>query len=182
MIHAARNNLFIFNFPLKFIPEEIQQKYYNYVNRMPNAIDNVGDFVNATIQGVTFPVFSQEPVTQNQKGIDTSYRSSLPWQQNTTKDFEVTFQLVDGYLNYWILKDVFDHYYQFTDKVDFFIDPFTVYLLDSEGNYMSDIILKQIVFTGLSQLELSHADNIQEFKTFTCTFTFNQQDLRLPFD
>lgn len=180
MVHAARNDQFFFNFKRTFIPKEISDKYYNYVNRLPNAIDDVTDYLNSTIQGITMPTREHEPQIQNQKGIETGFLGSRPWQALNSKEFEITFQLVDGYVNYLILYEVFDYYYKFKDNKNLHIDPFDFFIMDYDGLILSSFKAKQVIFKRLSQLELSYADNIQQFKTFTATFMFNELIIELP--
>jgi hypothetical protein len=59
MILNSRNNLFNFKFPRKFIPEEVAEKYRNYLNRVPgNLLTEPIDFINYSVQGIGIPGLS----------------------------------------------------------------------------------------------------------------------------
>lgn len=181
MLQKASSDLFIFVYPRSFVPKEIRDKYYNYLNRLPNPIEDIGDFLSHTVQSIEFPSVSQDPKIQNQRGIDTSFRDTTPYQQQVERNFTITMQNVDGYLNYWIMMDLFYHYYDFQNSQRF-INPFDIYLMDSDGNVVARVTMKQILFTSLSTLELSYANNVADFKTFDCQFVCNQIDLTLAYD
>jgi hypothetical protein len=182
MIHSAKNDLFICNLPLNFIPLEIQNKYYDYINRLPNPIKNVNDFVSATIQGINLPVpFQMEEPSQNQKGIETSFRSSAPWQALPEKTFSITFKLVEGYVNWFILKETFEWFYDFKNRSKFHLD-LIVYTTDFEGNIIMQVIFKQVLIKSIGNLTLNYSDNLQQFKTFDLECKYNQIETNLVFD
>ena len=52
---SPRYDLFRFNFPIDFLPEEIEEKYSKILNKDPNVLINPIDYLNESIQGVTFP-------------------------------------------------------------------------------------------------------------------------------
>ncbi len=201
MFLNSRSDLFKVEFPRTFIPKAIKDKYAQYVFRMPTMINDVTDLINYTIQTVTIPTMNYTPVEQvkpdvksplqqsntNPNSLGSSstdaartrrWRSSGNYQEIFTKEFTVTFQLVDGHVNYWILLDTLLYYYDPTTKSRF-TENIPVRILDSEGNLMFTAMFMDCLYTGLSEYQLSYSDLSQEFKTFDATFQYNTLDLDL---
>ena len=180
MIADARNDLFIFNFPKDFIPQEIKDKYFAYLNRMPTPIEDPGDIVNATLQGFTFPSVNLDPVTLIGKhSKEQKFRGT--GQSIPNKEIRVTFKLAEGYINYWMMYDTFIYYNQFENELSH-IPQFRLQTTDSYGVVIMTLTFKEILFTTLSDLTLSYSDNIQQFNDFECTFNFNFIDIKLEID
>jgi hypothetical protein len=65
MLLDARNDLFEFQFPKTFFPQEIRDKWVKYVRRAPSPIQEVPEFLNFTIQGVNTSSLSYDPAEQS---------------------------------------------------------------------------------------------------------------------
>ena len=200
MFLNARSDLFKVEFPRTFIPKEIKDKYAPYVFAMPTMINDVTDLVNYTIQSVTIPTMNWTPVeqvkpqqadrsaevpSQNSLGQSTTaagrtrrWRSSLNYQEIFTKEFQVTFQLIDGHVNYWIMLDTLLWYYDRKNK-ERFTESIPVRILDAEGNVMFTALFLDTLFIGLTEYQLSYSDLSQEFKTFDASFVYNTLKLDL---
>ena len=201
MFLNARSDLFKVELPRTFIPKHLKDKYSPYVFRMPTMINDVNDFINYTIQTVTIPTMNYTPVEQmkpeakNKFAQETStspnlgmssteagrirrWRSSQNAQEIFTKEFQITFQLVDGHINYWIMLDTLLYYYDFKNK-ERFTQNIPVRILDAEGNVMFTALFTDVLFTGLTEYQLSYSDLSQEFKTFDATFQYNTLNLEL---
>ena len=64
MILNAKNNQFVFRFPKGFIYPEIEEKYNYYLKRLPTPFENILDYVNHTVQSVTFPSVQADQIEQ----------------------------------------------------------------------------------------------------------------------
>jgi len=64
MILNSRNNNFIITIPRNFVYPSIVKKYETYLKRLPLPYDNLSDYLNASIQAMTFPSLSTELVEQ----------------------------------------------------------------------------------------------------------------------
>jgi len=173
MLLNARNNLFSFQFPRNFVPSDISEKYKPYLNRIPgNVIEEPVDFINYTIQGCNFPSVSQDPIETNARGSSRFHRAVKP---GTTDDktFTVTFQLVDGYINYWMMRDLFKHYYSHTKTPEHFIQDLALSITDSEGNVIVNVTMMYPIILGVGELSMSFASNVAEFTTFDIAFQYN---------
>ena len=134
MILNSRNNSFDFRFPRKFVPEEVANKYRKYLNKVPGGLlAEPIDFVNMSIQGINIPGISFDPVTQEDNDGTTRYhRGAIPIQNTIQREFTVTMQLLDGFINYWIMMDTLLYYYARSTKRPY-TDPLTLRILDAEG-------------------------------------------------
>jgi len=201
MFLNARSDLFKVELPRTFIPKSLKDKYEPYVFRMPTMINDVSDLINYTIQTVTVPTMNYTPVEQmkpegknrlvqeesnpNALGQSTTeagrirrWRSSFNAQEIFTKEFTITFQLIDGHINYWILLDTLLYYYDFANK-ERFTSNIPLRILDAEGNVMFTAQFTDCLFTGLTEYQLSYSDLSQAFKTFDATFAYNTLSLEL---
>lgn len=183
MLLDSRNNLFDFRFPKNFIPQKIAKKYKSYLNRMPgNIIEEPIDFINYTIQGINLPGMGYDPVVQQEyPGRNIQWRSSLPTQELFQKEFTVTFQLVDGFINYWILLDTLNYYYSFDTK-PYFIDNLTIRILDAEGHVVVTVLIKRPFIKNIGELNLSFASNVAEFTTFDLSIGYNELEIIIELD
>ena len=177
MLLNSRNNLFSFNFPRNFIPATIAEKYKPYLNRIPgNVIEEPIDFLNYTIQGCNFPSVSQETMETNARGSSRFHRG-VQASVVDDKTFTVTFQLVDGYINYWILRDIFTTYYNHTETKEHFLQDLTLNITDAEGNVIVTVKMMYPIMLGVSELSMSFASNVAEFNTFDVAFQYNVLEL-----
>ena len=183
MILNSRNNLFNFQFPRTFIPKEVADKYKKYLNRMPgNIITEPIDFINYSIQGVSIPGISFDPVTQSPNDGTIIYkRGALPIQNLIERQFTVTMQLLDGFINYWIMQDTLLYYYSKAVK-EGSIDDIKLQVLDAEGIHVASVVFEKPIMNTISELELNMSQNIAEFNTFTIDFHYNKFSIQLEID
>ena len=179
MILSSRNNLFTFSFPSKFVPDEINSKYNAYLNRMPgNLIHNPVDYINYSVQSFNVPGVAYDPVSQTGLyGRERKYRSSIDAMEVFSKTFTITFQMLDGFINYWMMLDIFNYYYSFDNTDKYLPEPIMIKILDAEGNVIVVMQLERVLFNGLSELNLSYSSNTVEFQTFDADFTYNSFSL-----
>ena len=185
MILQNRNDLFKVELPRVFIPKEIKDRYAPYIFRMPTPVTDVSDLVNYSIQSITIPNFNYQPVEQvkpgyyeQAKGTVRKFRQALSPEMLIDRSFSITFQLLDGNVNYWIMLETFFHYYDFKTE-----DPYTfnipVRIFDAEGICMYTSTFKDCLFTGLNEFTMSYSEITPEFRTFTANFAFN--DMQIDF-
>lgn len=180
MILQSRNDLFKIELPRIFIPKDIKERYEPYLLRMPTPITDVSDVVNYSIQSISIPNFNFSPVEQvkpgnapQAKGTTRRWRNSLSHEMLIDRNFTITFQLLDGNVNYWIMLETFFHYYSFDNAKPFTFDV-PLHIFDAEGIRMYSVQFHDCLFTGLNQFTLSYSDMTPEFRTFECTFGFNE--------
>jgi hypothetical protein len=183
MLQSAKSNQFRFNFPKSFIPSEINAKYSRYMNRIPgNIISDPLELINYSVQSVTLPSFSYDPVEQvDFPGTKRQYRSSLPVTELFPKTINVGMQLFDGHFNYWLMYEIFQYYYDFKEKQPYLPDGFRLQMIDGEGNILVTIKLDRVLFQTVPDLNLNFSTNTPEFKTFEAIFVYNNLKIDLEF-
>jgi len=183
MILQNRNDLFKIELPRIFVPKDVKERYEPYLFRMPTPITDVCDLVNYSIQSISIPNFNYQPIEQvkpgNQpqaKGTTRKWRNSLSHEMLIDRTFTITFQLLDGNVNYWIMLETFFHYYDFENANPFAFD-IPLHIFDAEGMRMYTVQFHDCLFTGLNQFTLSYSEITPEFRTFECTFAFNEMKI-----
>ena len=180
MILNSRNNAFDFRFPRKFIPEEVAEKYKKYLNKVPGSmLAEPIDFFNYSIQGINIPGVSFDPVSQSDNDGSIRYhRGAQPIQNTIERQFTVTMQLLDGFINYWIMMDTLLYYYARSTKQPY-TDPLTLRILDAEGASVAYMEFQKPIMNSINELNLNFAENVADFSTFEVTFYYNKLDLRI---
>tara|TARA_B100001287_G_C22598602_1_gene489267 strand:- start:557 stop:1108 length:552 start_codon:yes stop_codon:yes gene_type:complete len=183
MILNSRNNLFDFRFPRNFVPKEIAEKYEPYLNRIPgNLFEDAIDFVNYGIQAINLPGITFDPVSQSDNDGTTRYfRGKIPIQNTIERQFTVTMQLMDGYINYWMMTDLLLYYYAPTTKQKY-IDNLNLGITDAEGIVLSTIAFEKPIMNQISELNLNMSENIAEFTTFDINFYYNKFNIKIESD
>jgi len=148
---------------------------------MPHQLDSPRVLVESSMQGVTVPSYEYDGVNQghvdtlNKNEITTNWRSTINAQENTVKSLSLTFKLLNGYINYWILLDTFFFHYDFKNPNPF-IGDISLRMLDNDGNVMFTRVYKDCIFTSISDFELSYSENIQTFETFTIGLQYSKTE------
>jgi hypothetical protein len=189
MILNSKNNQFVFRFPKGFIAEEVEQKYNFYIKRLPTPFENILDYVNHTIQSVTFPSVSSDVVEQwvgrrIQADDRTVTKNPQRWRQTVDleraipKDFTVNLKAADGYLNYWVLFENLKYFLTITNREEYLPDMNLIYL-DREGYQILNIDFRQPIFRGISEVEMNYSATAMEFRTFSVEFSYNWFDINV---
>ena len=178
MLLNSRSNLYNFKFPKGFIPNEVAEKYKPYLNKLPgNLVEEPLDFINYSIQGVSFPGLSFDPSEQNfNDGTSVYKRGAIPIQNMVDRQLTVTLQLLDGFINYWIMVDSLLWHYSRTNKKSY-LDDLKLQLLDAEGLHVMSAVFEKPIMNSISELDLNMAQNIADFSTFDMTFYYNKFNL-----
>ena len=176
MILNAKNNNFRFEFPHGYFYNEVVDKYTPYIKRMPIPYDNLRDYINSSIQSVSFPAISGPIVEQ------TLYEDPVVWKGRGNverwmgREFTVTFKLYEAYLNYWIMFEQLRMFYDYHTK-DTALPACILQFLDNNGYELIAFQFSQTIFYQMSELEISFASNIPNFQTFTCSFKYNYPEI-----
>ena len=183
MILNSRNNSFDFRFPRKFIPAEVVAKYKKYLDKVPNSLlAEPIDYVNYSIQGINIPGVSFDPVSlQDNDGTIRYHRGAVPIQNTINREFTVTMQLLDGYINYWIMMDTLLYYYARSTK-DPYCPDLTLRILDAEGASVAYMEFQKPILKSINDLNLNFSENISAFSTFEISFNYNKLALKLEID
>jgi len=149
-----------------------------------NMITEPIDFLNYGIQSLNLPGPSFQPVEQTDyPGNVKKWRSSLPL--STTRDPKectITMQAFDGYINYWMAVEIFDHYYALDGKTPYVPEGVGIQIMDSEGNIFVTARMHRMLLSGLTALDLNFSSNTVEFQTFDMTFVYNDLEIVVNLD
>lgn len=172
MLLNAKNNNFRVELPKEFFPKEICDKYMFYLKRLPIIYDNIPDFINSSIQGISFPAPKGPVVEQTLLEDPIKWKGRGNLERWLDREFSITFKLCEGYINYWIMFEILQHFYAY-DNLKYMLGDIVLQFLDNVGYELVAFRFEKTLFTGMSGLELSFASNVPDFKTFDCSFMYN---------
>ena len=181
MILSAKNNNFIVRFNKGFFYDSIVSKYETYIKRLPIPYENLHDYMTAGIQAMTFPALTAEPVEQILYEDNYTSKGGLRLERYLDREFNITFKLYEGYINYWVMFDMFRAFYDLDNK-EAFLPDVTLSFLDQTGFEFVAVEFHQVLMTNISELELNYSSNTAEFKTFNMNFKYNYIKIKKRFD
>jgi hypothetical protein len=196
---SPRLDLFVFRFPKDFLPEEIEKKYTILLNKEKSLIKTPIEYLNESIQGISFPGISdllveQQQISQHpenlnaQSGLKLKRVNVEPTRNNVTYspnnilsqiggEFTVTLRKNQGLYNYFMIYETIFHkvlkeYANVTKKDDLF----EIDILDSTGKVIGRVKLFQPRIDGIDGLEFSYNKLERQVETFDLKFRFNNID------
>ena len=197
---SPRYDLFKFSLPKDFLPKEIEEKYTNILSKNTAVISTPIDYLNESIQGVSFPAISDLNVSQEQHGSNSIVRSNINEKglgkinvepkhdithvspenplEKKAKEFKVTFRLNQGFYNYFMLYETI--FYKICKPLRngpipvLFID-----LMGSSGEVNARIKFIDCYLDGIEGLEFDYSKVERNAGTFDITFKFNNIDFDL---
>lgn len=194
---SPRFDLFTFKFPKDFIPEPVEKKYFNLINKDKAIITSVIDYLNESIQQVSIPgIANLAAVEQNQQSShldpqtptktgkkinvepfhrNTTYTSQNPLD-NITMEFTVTFRQNQGLYNYFLMYETI--FYKVLKKFHgmYWDDVFYLDILDEHGVPTARITLFQPRVDGIDGLSFNYNKVERNVETFDVKFKFNNID------
>lgn len=185
MFNNARNNNFYIALPKTFFPDYIVDRYQPFINAITNIHPNLHDFINHHILKMTIPNINYEPVEQgatippfrNVAGAEKiKFRDATNFNDLVDKNFTITMNVIDGYLNYWVMLETFLYWYSFSNTTQHPLD-LTVLILDNNGYPLFKVEFQKCLFTGLSEFELDYTSPTDDLKTFDLSFSFNRFEM-----
>lgn len=179
MLLNPKSSNYYFKFPKGFFSDNIIKKYEGYVKKQQIPFDDISQYINFTIQSISFPSLNIDNVEQTRNlGKKIVYKSGTPVQDLFSHEFTINFRMVDGFINYFIMLDTVLEFINFANP-EVFKDNLPLRILDNEGNVVTSIIFKEVIFTSFSELELNYASNNPIFTTFSLGFRCNYIDIIL---
>lgn len=177
MILNARNNQFVFNLPRTFFYEEVVEKWTPVVKKLKLPYDNLIDFMNSNIQSVTFPAISTPPLSQQQMQYNANYRGGKELEAAIDKNIDITFKLSESYFPYWIMRNQYELFMEYSHKIPFWPN-MDLTFLDNNGYEIVTYEMIRIIPTNLSELNLSQSSIMADFKTTTLSLTYTRFNVK----
>lgn len=188
---SPRYDLFRFQFPRDFIPTEISERYGKIIMEEFGTITSPIDYLNESIQGISFPGISDVNVTQQQHSsnelkrksnrlnvepkTDIIYTSTANPLDKINKEFKVTFRMNQGLYNYFMLYEMLFHY--ICKPILREEEPVLyVEILDESGVVRSKIKYMDCHIDGIDGLDFSYNKIERDSGTFDVIFKFNNID------
>lgn len=179
MILNPKSNSFYFIFPKGFFPSVVTDKYLPYLKKQPIPFDDVSSYMNSTIRSIGFPSMTIDSVEQTRNlGKRITYKSGTPIQDLFSRDFNIQFKNVDGFINYFIMLDTILHFMDFKNP-NLFIQNLPLRIMDNEGNIVTSITFQEVTLTSFSELELTYTSNSPQPTSFNVGFKCNYIDIVL---
>lgn len=173
MILNSLNNQFVVRFPKGFFYPEIVSRWTPVVNRLKLPYETLEDFINATVQSVTFPSVELPAPTQPQGQFPIMYRPGKEMEPLVEKNLTVTFKLSEGFISYWIIFEQIEKFQEYGETLPFW-PPMYVSFLDHHGFELVAFSFEKIIPLNLGQFEISYAQTAAEFNTFTLLLRYNR--------
>lgn len=181
MILNARNNQFVFKFPVGFLYPEVKRKYDSYLRRMHTPFSDMESYLNHTIQSVSFPAISSNESEQILDKFPHFSREALDLERIISKEFTVNLKTTDGYLNYWVMFEQYLSYLQVSNTKDHFPDMNLIFL-DRFGYQLVTVSFIKPLMKRLDSIEMSYGSNAFDFKTFGVDFKYNNFEIKVMSD
>lgn len=179
----ANNSNFYFELPKGFLYPEVDDMFKDSVKKLTSTTmlkyDTSLKYLNSTISGITIPGINTESVSQIIKKEPVQWKGGGFLHRGIDKEFDVTFSLTDGFIN-WMMLLVNMEYYLRSDK-EFFPD-FYINILNSENYNIFTIRYSQVQMTDIPSQDLSWTNNTFDNKSFNLKFKFNQMELKFNID
>lgn len=172
MILNAKNSNFNINLAPNFLYPEVIEKYERYLIHDPNPYNTLVDYLNASIQGISFKGFAFEPPQQTLLDDFVKWKGGFDANKLLDKTFTITFKTYEGFINYWILRENLIQFLDYDAKNEF-MPSVRLSFLDHVGFEMVNYRFEQVLMVGIGDLELSYSSNMPEFTTFSVDFTYN---------
>lgn len=172
----SQNDLFIFNFPMDFVPKELEDKYNIHLKNFHKPFATVLDYTNSNIKDINLPAMTFPTVTQKKYyGKERDFRGSKSPYDLYNRDLTVTVQSVDFHISYIMMQDILLYHYIKNGKP--FLEDFKVTVLDEERREQYRIVFREVVPTGLSDLRLAYPEKSADEQVYTVSFKYNFIDI-----
>lgn len=186
---SPRFDLFHFEFPKDYFPEELLDKYTSMLQKNSSVIDNALDYLNESIVGITIPgisdlSFEQGQVSHHNGSNDLDiepyhknmYNSSENILSKIDNSFTITFRQNQGLLNYYMMYETTFYRYCKPTEYNSDHDVFNIDILGDNGVILSQVKLFQPIIDAIDGLEFSYNKYTRESETFNVQFKFNNID------
>lgn len=173
MNNITLNNQFHFSLPLDFIPSEHEERYLKLLGAKRKLHVSVLDYLNSTIQSITYPAINF-PVVNNPQNLK---RKKIKWKtvgniyDLLDDSITVTFLNVDSNINYIIFQDILMNHYLNVEKP--YDDSLIITTLDRHRNALYHFQFRDVIWTGISDNTFAFNDQHTQIKNFTMTFEYN---------
>jgi len=169
----AKLSQFVVWLPKDFFYPEIRERWTPVVKRLKLQYQSLEDYINSTVQTVTFPEVILNPVSQPQTMFQIKYRGGKELEPILDKNLTIIFKLTEGFITYWMLFDQIELFQMYSERQPFWPSMY-VSFLDHHGFELMAFEFQKIVPLALSQFNVSYATVAAEFNTFALNLSYNR--------
>lgn len=176
------NNQFHINLPIDFVPEQLEERYLNFLKSKNKLYSSVKDYLDSTCKDISYPGI-EFPTVSNEQNLS---RKKIKWKTVGNvydlfdQDMTITINDVDSKLNYLIMQDILCNHYLNTDKA--YDQNILITIIDENRKALYQIQYRDVIWTGISANTFSFGEQIVESKTFDMKFTYNFIDIQWVLD
>lgn len=180
MLLNSRYNNFSFQFPPNWFPQIVIDRYTPFFRRLAIPFTTLNNFMSYTVQSISWPSIDGQTVEQTVAKEIRVYPSGKDSIWQMSRDVTITFRTIEGYLNYFVMFDTWEQYWNGEMNMPSMPD-FILRILDNYGYQVIALQWHNPVYKGLSELELSAASNVPEFRTFSANFSASWVETKREF-
>lgn len=169
----SKQNMYVCWISKDFFYPEVRERWIPVINRLKLPYTSIEDFINATIQNVTFPEVLLNLATQPQTMFPIKYRGGKELEPILNKNLTITFKLGEGFIGYWLLFEQIEAFQKYADTTPFW-PSIHISFLDHHGFELMVFEFQKIVPLTMSQLSLNYSTVAAEFNTFTLSLMYNR--------
>ena len=173
----AKADQFVIWLPNGFFYKEVVERWFPIVERLKLPYDKLEDFMNACIQGITFPSITLPHVEQQESQFKIAWRGGKELEPILEKTFNIVFKLSEGFISYWTLFEQIEHFLFYEQTMPFW-PPMNISFLNHQGFEMMGFEFDQITPVSLSQFEVGYNKSLADFSTFTLQLRYNRFNIK----
>lgn len=183
---TSQNNQFVCSLPRDFINKKVVEIYKTFIDKVHCQYDDILDYLNSTIKGISFPGINVETPEQTIiRGKTIAYKDSKNVQDILNKDITITFKSVDSHANYWMIYHMFIDHYLDVERDNYpnniFSPPIIMAILDWNRDALFYISFDKIQLKSISDVNFDYSDTTIEDKSFSLNFVFNFFEMEYVF-
>lgn len=191
MVLNAKGNDFIFRFPNNFFPTHIVDRYTKLLKQLPTSYKDIGEYINSTIQSISFPDLNANLVTQKgQYKTPRIYRSGYDVAKLLDKTITVEFKLTEHFINFFFLQECFIDFFSYdrddnrtTDTYPEFLPDVIFNITSLDGFVTIKLIYQDLLYNKLTNpMKFNYSDVKNTYKTFSLEFKYNDIDFDYSFE
>lgn len=181
MNHSTINNQFIFNLPVGFVPDYMEQNRKGIFKKNHMIHDSVLDYLNSCVKQIEFPnVTFEQSVQTLMRGKKRQYKSATNIYDTTARDIKVIFRNVNSNLSYMLMFEAVKYHYLNTANAH--MNPIIIHIIDEYRDEIYKIVFKEVIIKDLSGFSMQYNNQLLEDNTFELTFTYNFMDIEYTMD
>jgi hypothetical protein len=172
----SASNQFLFNFPLDFISEEVDQRLKKYLEKNWIPYSDTISYISSTIKEIVFPSITYEGSEQTHKfGKKIEYKPAANIYDTYNNTLDITLRSVDSHANYFMMQQIFAEYYNNTRE--YYLPWINLFILDKDGDFLYSVVFRSSLLKSLSEVRLMYQSMDVTEQTFTVTFKYNFMDV-----